>query len=99
MIFDVSSTLMLMSDQIFPGVPTTICSAILSVRSYRSSRRMVLMAMPDVSSRCLPILCTSPAICLASSRVGQRHRACGAGSVVTDLSMPSTKHAVFPVPL
>mmetsp|Transcript_64334 Transcript_64334/g.176578 ORF Transcript_64334/g.176578 Transcript_64334/m.176578 type:complete len:221 (-) Transcript_64334:136-798(-) len=94
-----SQTRMLTSVQILPGVPITIWSPIESPRSNRSSRSTVLIVSPDSSSRYLPIFSTSSTICFASSRVGQMQSACGFFSEETTLSMPSTKHAVLPVPL
>ena len=95
----VSSTRKPISDQILPGVPTTICSVIFEPFSYRSSRKIVFTPIPASVRWNLPIFVTSPEICFASSRVGHRQSACGLGSDVTVRSMPSTKHAVLPVPL
>mmetsp|Transcript_8891 Transcript_8891/g.26169 ORF Transcript_8891/g.26169 Transcript_8891/m.26169 type:complete len:305 (-) Transcript_8891:14-928(-) len=97
--WSVPRTRMLTSVHTFPGVPTTSCSSILAPDSYRSSRRITLSRMPDSASMCFPIFSTSSPICFASSRVGERQSACGPGSATTALSIPSTKHAVLPVPL
>mmetsp|Transcript_9136 Transcript_9136/g.28734 ORF Transcript_9136/g.28734 Transcript_9136/m.28734 type:complete len:219 (-) Transcript_9136:198-854(-) len=94
-----SSTFMLSSETILPGVPMTICSVMRSPRSQRSSRRIHLTLIPLCRMRYLPILSTSSSICFASSRVGQMHSACGVVSGVTMRSMPRTKQQVLPVPL
>ena len=56
-------------------------------------------ATEPLSIRYLPILRISSSICFASSRVGVRQSACGTFSSDATLSIPRTKHAVFPVPL
>mmetsp|Transcript_3364 Transcript_3364/g.8085 ORF Transcript_3364/g.8085 Transcript_3364/m.8085 type:complete len:244 (+) Transcript_3364:870-1601(+) len=94
-----SHTRICKSVQIFPGVPMMIWSVIESPRSYRSSRSTVFTESPASIKRYFPIRSTSSEICFASSRVGPMHSACGTLSDETTLSIPSTKHAVLPVPL
>mmetsp|Transcript_3027 Transcript_3027/g.5919 ORF Transcript_3027/g.5919 Transcript_3027/m.5919 type:complete len:215 (-) Transcript_3027:70-714(-) len=98
-ILAVGITRMLISVHTLPGVPMMTCSSICAPFSYRSSRKMHLTRTPASCTMYLPILSTSVAICCANSRVGQMHSACGVLSLDTTLSMPRTKHAVFPVPL
>ena len=95
----VSMTRIWISVHTLPAVPQMICCSILKPFSYRSSRRMHLTATEPLSIRYLPILRISSSICFASSRVGVRQSACGTFSSDATLSIPRTKHAVFPVPL
>ena len=95
----VSMTRIWINVHTLPAVPQMICCSILKPFSYRSSRRMHLTATEPLSIRYLPILRISSSICFASSRVGVRQSACGTFSSDATLSIPRTKHAVFPVPL
>jgi len=97
---DRSMSLFLMSSSSLPGVATSRCCV---TRSYRRPPMITLEVMPaGLSGDCTrkrPTFFRRSSVCMASSRVGERHSACGAatfGSITSSMAKP--KAPVLPLP-